>query len=126
MDLVEENAAVLEHFPGHPRLEHPVVGQRGVRPSDEPIVAIPGALAVAQKAEIVGLAVVGGAGEGALLPLVVLGRSGALLLVLVVILLVLLAILVTLVAIAVVLICTFSLISIVPCLIEAIAPSILP
>ncbi len=52
--LVEKNTAVLEHLPSHSRLENPVVGQRCVGPSDETIVAIPGALAVAQKAKIVG------------------------------------------------------------------------
>ena len=53
MDLVKENTAVLEHFAGNPCLEDPVVGQGRVGPSNETIVTIPGALAVAQKAEVV-------------------------------------------------------------------------
>ena len=58
MDLIKADTAVLEHFPGHPCLEYSVVGQRCVGPSNETIVAVPGALTVAQKTEIVGRIVV--------------------------------------------------------------------
>mmetsp|Transcript_7959 Transcript_7959/g.16433 ORF Transcript_7959/g.16433 Transcript_7959/m.16433 type:complete len:423 (-) Transcript_7959:513-1781(-) len=76
VDLVEQDAAVLEHFPGHPCLQDAVVGQRGVGPADEPVVAVPGALAVAQETEIVrGLVVDAGEFPVLLTILLLTGRT---------------------------------------------------
>jgi len=49
--FVKENGGFLEHLTGDASFEDSVLGEGGVGPADEAVVAVPGALAVAEEAE---------------------------------------------------------------------------
>jgi len=64
MRLVEQHARCAEHPPGHASFEDAIFREGCVRPADEAVVAVPGGLAMAEEAEVVGGVAVY-AGEGA-------------------------------------------------------------
>ena len=63
--LVEEHAGGGEHLAGDAGFEYAVLGEGGVRPADEAVVAVPGGLAMADEAEVVSRGTGRGAGVDA-------------------------------------------------------------
>ena len=53
MDLVEFDPTLLQHLAGQAGLEDTVLGERRISPTDESVVAIPRALTVTEKYQVV-------------------------------------------------------------------------